>query len=57
MSMPLFLKKDDGTKASMDKRSRCQEPELAIPKVKTRHGGLDMFKAGRIGNPHLRGPK
>lgn len=38
------MKKDDGTKDSMDKWSRCLEFEITLFKVKTKFGGLNVFK-------------
>lgn len=54
MSMPLFLKKDDVTKGSMDKWRRCLEFQVTISKVKTKFGGLSVLKPGGMGNLHHR---
>lgn len=52
MSVPLFLKKDDGTKDSVGKWSRCLEYEITISKVKTKFGGFNALKPTGTGNLH-----
>lgn len=49
LSMPLFSKKDDGTKGRMGSWSRCLELESSVSRVKM----ANLFPAAKPGRPEV----